>query len=319
MRATARRWWGLAGAATSLVAVTLVVITLTTDGDDVPPPPVGPDRTDPVAPTDDEPLPPPGRPTPPPEPPPAPEPSPPPIPAPTRDPEPPREPTPPQGWEGPLPASLVGTEWERIPTDAPVVTLTFDAGANADGVPSILATLESTDTAGTFFLTGRFVAAFPEATLNIAERFPIGNHTVDHPDLTTLSDAEVVAQVRGAEASITATTGRSPVPLFRFPYGARDARTIGLINDAGYGGFRWTVDTLGWQGTSGGRSADEVVQRVLGAATPGQIVLLHVGSHPTDGSTLDADALPLIIDGLTAQGYRFVTLPEALASVAKPD
>lgn len=35
---------------------------------------------------------------------------------------------------------------------------------------------------------------------------------------------------------------------------------------------------------------------------------MHLGGHPTDGSTLDADALPAIIDGYRAAGYRFVTL-----------
>jgi hypothetical protein len=37
-------------------------------------------------------------------------------------------------------------------------------------------------------------------------------------------------------------------------------------------------------------------------------VLLHAGSHPDDGSTLDADALPEVIAQLRAAGYGFVTL-----------
>ena len=35
---------------------------------------------------------------------------------------------------------------------------------------------------------------------------------------------------------------------------------------------------------------------------------MHVGSHPTDHSTLDANALPRVISGLRAAGYGFVTL-----------
>lgn len=41
---------------------------------------------------------------------------------------------------------------------------------------------------------------------------------------------------------------------------------------------------------------------------PGEIVLMHVGQHPTDGSTLDADALPTVIEALRAKGYGFTTL-----------
>lgn len=238
-----------------------------------------------------------------------------PEPIPDDPPEPPPEPRPPTPDPEPrppsLPGSLVGREWERIPTEQRVVALTFDAGANAAGVSSILATLERTGTPATFFLTGRFVSAFPSESRAMAAYGPVGNHTQDHPDLTTLSDAEVRRQVQDAEAAI-ATLGTSSRPLFRFPFGARDARTLGIVNAEGYGGFRWTVDTLGWQGTSGGRSVDSVVTRVVDTAQPGQIVLLHVGSHPRDGSTLDADALPRIIQELEARGYRFVTLTDAL-------
>jgi peptidoglycan/xylan/chitin deacetylase (PgdA/CDA1 family) len=128
----------------------------------------------------------------------------------------------------------------------------------------------------------------------------------------TASDVEVLAQIERAEVAIEKVARVSPKPLFRFPYGARDARTLAIVNGAGYGGFRRTVDTLGRHGTSGGSSADTVVQRVLDKECPGQTVLLHVGSHPSDGSTLDADALPRIIDELTHRGCRFVTLLEAL-------
>lgn len=51
-----------------------------------------------------------------------------------------------------------------------------------------------------------------------------------------------------------------------------------------------------------------MIDRVLAALQPGEIVLMHVGSHPTDRSTLDADALPRLIDALRARGHTFVTL-----------
>jgi peptidoglycan/xylan/chitin deacetylase (PgdA/CDA1 family) len=213
----------------------------------------------------------------------------------------------------PLPASLRGTEWSHVPTTHKVVALTFDAGANADGVPAILSTLEATNTPATFFLTGRWTENHPELARRIASRYPVGNHSVSHPYFTKLTDTQRRAELLGAEATINRVTGSSTRPFFRFPYGDRDARTIRLVNEAGYGSFRWTVDTLGWKGTSGGMTTSAVVARVTDTARPGQIVLLHVGSHPTDRSTLDADALPEIIDRLQARGYRFITLTEALA------
>lgn len=215
--------------------------------------------------------------------------------------------------EPPVPAPLVGVDLERIPTNQKVVALTFDAGANAEGVSDILQTLQRMDVPGTFFLTGHFAQTFPEIARRIAESYPVGNHSSTHPDLTKLSDAQVKEQIHNAGETIQQVTGQDPRPLFRFPLGARDARTLGIVNELCYAAFRWTVDTLGWKGTSGGMTVDKVVQRVLSAAQEGEIVLMHVGSHPTDRSTLDADALPHIITELGARGYDFVSLPDALS------
>ena len=212
------------------------------------------------------------------------------------------------GPPGPAP-SLLGVDWTRIPTTAPVVALTFDAGANADAVASIRSTLQSRNVPATFFLTGQWVRAFPaEANALAAAGFLVGNHTDTHPELTTLTDAQVQAQVQNAQRSILLTNGAEVRPLFRFPFGDVDGRVLGLVNGLGYVPVRWTVDTLGWQGTSGGMTVQRVVDRVMAALQPGEIVLMHVGSHPTDGSMLDAAALPQIIDGIRARGYGFVTL-----------
>ena len=72
------------------------------------------------------------------------------------------------------------------------------------------------------------------------------------------------------------------------------------------------MDTLGWKGTSGGMTAQGVCDRVIAGLQPGEIVLMHVGSNPDDGSTLDADALPEIIAMMRAAGYSFVTLDALL-------
>lgn len=210
-----------------------------------------------------------------------------------------------------LPSSLLGKDLERIPTTRKVVALTFDAGASNAGVASILATLAKEGVPATFFLTGDFVDDYPSSARAMA-RYPVGNHTYHHPDLTTLTDSQGRTEIRGAASRVASVTGQNPRPYFRFPYGARDSRTIRLANTECYVPFRWTVDTLGWKGTSGGQSVSTVVGRVLAAATPGEIVLMHVGANPDDGSTLDAAALPQVISGLRAKGYSFVTLEAAL-------
>lgn len=203
---------------------------------------------------------------------------------------------------------------EVIPTDRRVVALTFDAGANADAVPPILTTLAAEDITATFFLTGDFVQRFPAASRSIvAAGHRIGNHSTAHPAFTSLTADQIHDEIRDTERLLRRDFGADPRPWFRFPFGDRDARTIAAVNDLGYVPVRWTVDSLGWQGTSGGRTVASVTTRVLDTARPGQIVLMHVGSHPDDGSLLDAEALPGVIDGLRAGGYGFVTLDALLA------
>jgi peptidoglycan/xylan/chitin deacetylase (PgdA/CDA1 family) len=213
---------------------------------------------------------------------------------------------------GGLPArsSLLGRHLTTLPTTSKAVALTFDAGANAAGAASIMATLEKYCVPATFFLTGAWSRTYPDQARAIGLRYPVANHTDTHPHLPTLSDDAVRAQVQTAAASIVTATRYDPRPMFRFPYGDTDTRTLSLVNSLGYVSVWWTVDTLGWKGISGRQSVNTVVQRVLNALRPGQIILMHVGSNPGDGSTLDADALPKIINELRQRGYTFVTVPQ---------
>jgi peptidoglycan/xylan/chitin deacetylase (PgdA/CDA1 family) len=210
---------------------------------------------------------------------------------------------------GALPPSLIGREWSRLPTRQKVVALTFDCGSNAAGVPSILSTLKRTGATATFFMCGKWAESFAGHARSIAARYPVGNHTYSHPHLTRLSASAIRREVRLGAAAIRNVTGKNPKPLFRFPYGDRDEPTIRVVNNLGYGAIGWTVDTLGWKGRRGGQTTASVVRRVLDAARPGAIVLMHVGAAP-DGSTLDASALPRVIKELRARGYRFVTVAQ---------
>ncbi|NUT70955.1 polysaccharide deacetylase family protein [Pseudarthrobacter sp. C4D7] len=229
---------------------------------------------------------------------------------PVPEPEPPEGPAPPseQAPPPPFPESLRGQDLTAIPGAGHVVALTFDAGANAAGLAKILSALAARGVAGTFFLTGNWAANNPQAVAGIvAAGHRVANHSMTHPGFTGLDEGSIAQQVRGAEQAILAA-GADPRPLFRFPYGERDARTIAAVNSLGYVAVRWTVDTLGWKGTSGGASVQTVADRVLAGLQPGEIVLMHIGSNPDDGTTLDADALPQVIDRITAAGYGFTTL-----------
>src|SRR5690606_12867888 len=206
-----------------------------------------------------------------------------------------------------------GLDIESFDTERQVVALTFDGGASDAGVQDILDTLEAEDVPATFFVTGDFARAYPDSVRAMAEGgHPVGNHSDTHPHFPASTNEEIRAELAAADSAIRSLTGASTAPLFRFPFGDRTPLDITVVNRAGYIPIRWTVDTLGWQGTSGDITAAIVRQRVLDTLRPGQVVLMHVGAHPTDGSTLDADALPGVITRLRDRGYDFVTVPDLL-------
>ena len=217
-----------------------------------------------------------------------------------------------------LPPAWQAGELVRLETSQKVVALTFDGGGNDAAASSVLRTLRRTRTPATFFLTGRFVRLYPQIARAIGrDHYPVGNHTVDHSDMLGLSPAQDAWEIAAAQTQIRRATGEDPHPLFRFPYGSRDARTIAIARRLGYVSVRWTVDTWGWMGSCC-QSVSGVVQRVVSHLVPGEIVLMHLGSA-RDGATLDSNALPRVIAAVRARGYRFVTLRGVrLGSAGRP-
>lgn len=212
-----------------------------------------------------------------------------------------------------LPEALLGRDLEELPGAGNEVALTFDAGANSAALASILSTLSTEQVKATFFLTGDWAQANSASVDRIlAEGHRLGNHSMSHKGFTELTDAQIAEEIRGAEATVLAAGG-DPRPFFRFPFGERDSRVIATVNRLGYVAVRWSVDTLGWKGTNGGATQETVLRRVVDGLRPGAIVLMHIGSNPEDGTTLDADALPGIIKEIKMAGYRMVTLDRMLA------
>jgi peptidoglycan/xylan/chitin deacetylase (PgdA/CDA1 family) len=93
----------------------------------------------------------------------------------------------------------------------------------------------------------------------------------------------------------------------RPPYGAKDAA---VLSAAGASGFEhvmlWDVDPQDWRHIG----SAEIAERVLSHVHPGAIVCMH--TLPTT-----AAALPQILSGLRAMGYRAVSLPELFAAAAR--
>jgi len=196
-----------------------------------------------------------------------------------------------------------GKEYSKVPGTARVVAFTFDASYDPEPLADILDALAAADVPATFFLTGEFVADFPDAVAEIVQAgYPVGNHSYSHPDFTGLPEAKIRSQLERTAALITDAGAADPRPLFRFPYGARDGRTLAAVGDAGYASVYWTIDTLDWKPD---RTPAEIETTVLDHLQPGAIILMHVGSRQT------ASILADIIRKVRDEGYTLVALAAA--------
>lgn len=188
--------------------------------------------------------------------------------------------------------------------EAPMVALTFDDGPWRGQTEQVLAILAERDVRATFFILGCQVERAPDLAQAIANAgHLIGNHTYSHRRLDTAPYDLVDWEVSWGAHRIETVTGIHPT-WFRAPGGNFGQAAYEAAERAGSRPALWTVDPQDWRDNA---TPDEIAGNVLTTAHPGAIVVLHDGGGD---QTSTIAALPAIIDGLRAQGYRFVTLDE---------
>jgi peptidoglycan/xylan/chitin deacetylase (PgdA/CDA1 family) len=202
-----------------------------------------------------------------------------------------------------------------------IVALTFDDGPHPDYTPPILEILAQHQIQATFFLLGRNVAAYPGTARQIAQAgHAIGNHSSTHPRLADRSPVEVARELLECQRTIREVIGVTP-EVMRPPFGTQDPASYLIARVMGYAIVNWSASGEDWRGDP----APVIAERVLADVQPGGVILLHDGLEPPPhqgewrpGDDLRQDrsatieALPIIIEPLHRQGYRFVTLPEMM-------
>lgn len=207
--------------------------------------------------------------------------------------------------------TLISTPYVRVAgAQHREIALTFDDGPGPY-TPQILSILERYNVPATFFEVGVLERYFHGATSQIvASGDPIGDHTESHAPMAKLSPADQATQLL-TQASRVGNYG-APFPrLFRPPYGLWSSSTLTLLHKYRMLMILWTVDTSDYRrpGTSA------IVSSALKGARPGAIILLHdAGGNRTE----TVAALPSIIAGLQARGYRLVTVPKLLLDNPAP-
>ena len=127
------------------------------------------------------------------------------------------------------------------------------------------------------------------------------SHSDDHAHFAQLSADEIKSNIAASNEKIKKITGTEPT-LFRCPYGEYNDTVISTVNSMGMSAIQWDVDSLDWKGIS----ASDISDRVLKNVKSGSIVLFHNAAENTP------EALPGIIEGLIADGYKIVPVSQIL-------
>ena len=182
-----------------------------------------------------------------------------------------------------------------------LVALTFDDGPGPL-TPQFIKTLRDNHAPATFFVIAEQLQDFGDAAREaVRDGFEVGDHTVNHQMLATLRKADQEHEI--VDAAEQMKDAGLPAPqLFRPPGNSFNETTLGILRDQHMLMTLWDVDTEDYKlpGTPA------IVRSVLSQAKPGSIVLMHDGGG--DRSQTLA-ALPQIIKGLRARGFRLVTVP----------
>lgn len=182
------------------------------------------------------------------------------------------------------------------------IALTYDVEFSGS-TQSLIDTIDSLGIRTTWFFLGDSVDAYPGIVRQVAQHHFIGNHTLNHLQMPTLSREEMRRQLLQSEANIERVSGLNPSPFWRPPYGEFNSTVLEVAGEAGYDyTVMWSIDTVDWSGPS----AETIRQRIVQGAEPGAISL----QHGTPFNSIEGTRLA--VGDLRAMGYQFVTIPEIL-------
>ncbi len=214
---------------------------------------------------------------------------------------------------------------DSLPAKTVKIALTFDADMT-DGMlarlksgqekslynKEIIEILCQEKAPATFFITGLWAQAYPEAVKDIASDslFEIGNHSYDHRGFTsgcyglgTIKNKDKAGDIEKAQAILTELTGSTP-RFFRFPGGCHGQADLEIAKKIG-------LTVIGWDLASGDAfnpNSAGIVKNVLNNAKDGSIIVFHLSGGRYAPKT--AEALKAIIPALKAKGVKFVKISD---------
>jgi peptidoglycan/xylan/chitin deacetylase (PgdA/CDA1 family) len=180
-----------------------------------------------------------------------------------------------------------------------LAALTFDDGPGVH-TQEVVDALAAKHVPATFFMQGSSAAVNKALVEEIRMAgHEIENHSWNHPDLTTLTEAEIRSQIAKTNSAIGGCRYLRP------PYGSSNDTVKRIAASLGMRLAFWTVDTLDWQH----QDVDWILSRIEAGVKPGAIILMHDGGA---NRLQTVAAIPVVVDWLFAHGYSITTVDHIL-------
>ena len=184
-----------------------------------------------------------------------------------------------------------------------VLYLTFDAGYENGCTAKILDTLKEHQVQATFFLVGDYLERNPDLVRRMAtEGHIVGNHTMNHPDMSKLQNRDAFARELEDMAPLyQEITGQPHCKLYRPPQGIYSEENLKMARELGYHTVFWSLAYQDWNNNAQ-PSRDQAFGKLLPRTHNGAIVLLH-STSATNAAILDE-----LLTRWEEMGYGFATV-----------
>lgn len=193
-------------------------------------------------------------------------------------------------------------------TSKNTIYLTFDAGYENGCTDAILDALKKHNAPACFFVVGNFIDSAPELVQRMVdEGHIVGNHTLHHPDMSSISSKDAfAAELNGLEEKFTALTGQPMQKFYRPPQGKFSEENLKQAQELGYTTVFWSLAYVDWY-TDNQPTDEQAFAKLLPRIHNGAIVLLHSTSE-TNARILDE-----LLTRWENEGYTFGSLTDLAA------
>lgn len=179
--------------------------------------------------------------------------------------------------------------------------LTFDEGYENGYTPQILDVLKEKNVKAVFFVTMQYVKEEPELVQRmIDEGHVVGNHSVRHKSMPTLSIDEMISEVMDLHNYMLENFNYE-MDLFRPPMGEFSQQSLAVLQDLGYKSVLWSFAYKDYD-VNAQPNPDTALEKIVSTAHSGEICLLHAVSATNTAVLGD------VIDQIRERGLTFALM-----------